>query len=71
MLWKTHADKAFVRMGRYMYAKSEGWVWSMGSSGKLALESLPGIYLTNEAGDLGAILRVNGAGRRYLIDVGI
>jgi hypothetical protein len=34
------------------------------------LESLPGIYLTNEAGDLGAILRVNGAGRRYLIEGG-
>jgi hypothetical protein len=31
------------------------------------LESLPGIDLEKEAGDIGAILRLNAAGRRYLI----
>jgi hypothetical protein len=35
-----------------------------------ALESLPDIDLDNEAGDVGAILRLNGAGRRYLIEDG-
>jgi hypothetical protein len=35
-----------------------------------ALESLPGIDLENEAGDVGAILRLNEAGRRYLIEDG-
>jgi hypothetical protein len=35
-----------------------------------ALESLPGIDLENEARDVGAILRLNGAGRRYLIEDG-
>jgi hypothetical protein len=35
-----------------------------------ALESLPDIDLNNEAGDVGAILRLNGAGRRYLIEDG-
>jgi hypothetical protein len=33
-----------------------------------AMESLPDIDQDNEAGDVGAILRLNGAGRRYLID---
>jgi hypothetical protein len=33
-----------------------------------AMESLPDIDLENEAGDVGAILRLNGAGRRYLVD---
>jgi hypothetical protein len=33
-----------------------------------ALETLPGIDLKNEAGDVGAILRLNEAGRRYLIE---
>jgi hypothetical protein len=35
-----------------------------------ALESLPGIDLKNKAGDVGAILRLNKAGRRYLIKEG-
>jgi hypothetical protein len=35
-----------------------------------ALESLPGIDLKNGAGDVGAILRLNEAGRRYLIEDG-
>jgi hypothetical protein len=35
-----------------------------------ALESLPDIDLENEAGDVGAILRLNEAGRRYLIQDG-
>jgi hypothetical protein len=34
------------------------------------LESLPDFNLENEAGDVGAILRLNGAGRRYLVDDG-
>jgi hypothetical protein len=35
-----------------------------------ALEKLPDIDLENEAGDVGVILRLNGAGRRYLIEDG-
>jgi hypothetical protein len=35
-----------------------------------ALESLPQIYLEFEARDVGAILRLNAAGRRYLIEDG-
>jgi hypothetical protein len=35
-----------------------------------ALESLPDINLKNEARDVGAILQLNGAGRRYLIEDG-
>jgi hypothetical protein len=35
-----------------------------------AMESLPDIDLEIEAGDLGAILRLNKAGRRYLVDDG-
>jgi hypothetical protein len=35
-----------------------------------ALESLPHIDLKNEAGDVGAILQLNEAGRRYLIEDG-
>jgi hypothetical protein len=35
-----------------------------------ALESLPAIDLKNRAGDVGAILRMNAAGRRYLIQDG-
>jgi hypothetical protein len=35
-----------------------------------ALERLPGIDPYNEAGDVGAILRLNEAGRRYLIEDG-
>jgi hypothetical protein len=35
-----------------------------------AMESLPAIDLKNEAGDVGAILRLNEAGRRYLIEDG-
>jgi hypothetical protein len=35
-----------------------------------ALESLPNIDLDNKVGDVGAILRLNGAGRRYLIEDG-
>jgi hypothetical protein len=35
-----------------------------------ALESLPDIDLKNEAGDIGTILRLNEAGRRYLIEDG-
>ncbi len=35
-----------------------------------ALESLPDIDLENEARDVGAILRLNGAGRRYLVQDG-
>jgi hypothetical protein len=35
-----------------------------------ALESLPHLYLKNGAGDVGAILRLNKAGRRYLIEDG-
>jgi hypothetical protein len=35
-----------------------------------ALESLPGINLYNRASDVGAILRLNGAGRRYLVQDG-
>jgi hypothetical protein len=35
-----------------------------------ALESLPNIKLQNRASDVGAILRLNGAGRRYLIEDG-
>jgi hypothetical protein len=35
-----------------------------------AMESLPDIDLENEAGDVGAILRLNEAGRRYLIEYG-
>jgi hypothetical protein len=35
-----------------------------------AMESLPDIYLKKEARDLGAILRLNAAGRRYLIEDG-
>jgi hypothetical protein len=34
------------------------------------LESLPGIDLENRAGDVGAILRLNKAGRRYLVQDG-
>jgi hypothetical protein len=37
---------------------------------KYAMESLPGIDLEKEARDVGAILRLNGAGRRYLIEDG-
>jgi hypothetical protein len=40
---------------------------------KYELESLPGLdlqYLENHEGDVGAILRLNGAGRRYLIEDG-
>jgi hypothetical protein len=35
-----------------------------------ALESLPGIYLESSLGDVGAILQLNKAGRRYLIEDG-
>jgi hypothetical protein len=35
-----------------------------------ALESLPNIDLENRAGDVGAILRLNAAGRRYLVQDG-
>jgi hypothetical protein len=35
-----------------------------------ALESLPDVDLENDAGDVGAILRLNEAGRRYLIEDG-
>jgi hypothetical protein len=35
-----------------------------------ALESVPGIDLENRAGDVGAILRLNAAGRRYLVQDG-
>jgi hypothetical protein len=35
-----------------------------------AMESLPNIDLENEAGDVGAILRLNEAGRRYLVQDG-
>jgi hypothetical protein len=35
-----------------------------------AMESLPNIDLENEAGDVGAILRLNAAGRRYLVQDG-
>jgi hypothetical protein len=35
-----------------------------------ALESLPGIDLEDGAGNLSAILRLNGGGRRYLIEDG-
>jgi hypothetical protein len=35
-----------------------------------ALESLPDFYLENRPGDVGAILRLNEAGRRYLIEDG-
>jgi hypothetical protein len=35
-----------------------------------SLESLPNIHLKNEAGEVGAILRLNAAGRRYLIEDG-
>jgi hypothetical protein len=35
-----------------------------------ALESLPGIKLENEARNVGAILRLNKAGRRYLVQDG-
>jgi hypothetical protein len=35
-----------------------------------ALEMLPDIHMENEEGDLGAILRLNGAGRRYLVQDG-
>ena len=35
-----------------------------------ALESLTDIDLINEAGNVGAILRLNKAGRRYLIEDG-
>jgi hypothetical protein len=35
-----------------------------------ALESLPGIDLENRAGNVGAILRLNAAGRRYLVQDG-
>jgi hypothetical protein len=35
-----------------------------------ALVSLPDLYLKNGAGDVGAILRLNDAGRRYLIEDG-
>jgi hypothetical protein len=37
---------------------------------KGTLESLPGIELKNEAGNFGAILLLNAAGRRYLIEDG-
>jgi hypothetical protein len=35
-----------------------------------AFESLPDTNVKNQAGDAGAILRLNGAGRRYLIEQG-
>jgi hypothetical protein len=35
-----------------------------------ALESLPDVILGGPAGDIGAILRLNGAGRRYLVEDG-
>ena len=35
-----------------------------------AMKSLPGIHLENEVGNVGAILRLNEAGRRYLIEDG-
>jgi hypothetical protein len=35
-----------------------------------ALESLPDIYLENRSGDVSAILQLNAAGRRYLIEDG-
>jgi hypothetical protein len=35
-----------------------------------AMESLPDVHRQLEAGDAGTILRLNGAGRRYLIEEG-
>ncbi len=35
-----------------------------------AMSSLPDVHLQYDPGDVGAILRLNGAGRRYLIEHG-
>jgi hypothetical protein len=56
--------------GRLRLTDDEGQQMATLLKKNYAMESFPDINLENEAGDAGAILRLNGAGRRYPIEDG-
>jgi hypothetical protein len=67
---RTLKTLSLGRNGSFTLTHDEGKQMAALLQKNYALETLPGIDLENEAGDVGAILRLNEAGRRYLIEDG-